>query len=262
MMRSEPIVEVRDLVTLYGDRQVLRGVSMGIEKHEIRVILGPSGCGKSTLLKHMVGLREPAAGSIRLFGREIVGMEESELAKLLVDVGMLFQAGALILSMTVLDNVLLPLREHTSLAADDLERVARAKLAVVGLASAHSLLPSQLSGGMQKRAALARAIALDPAILFCDEPTAGLDPVTAAGIDRLLLDMRDALGITVVAVSHELSLIRRTADRVTMLMEGEVVAEGTAAELENSADRRVHGFFRGIPPDPPVRSEEMELFVD
>jgi phospholipid/cholesterol/gamma-HCH transport system ATP-binding protein len=259
---SEPIVEVTDLVAVYDDQEVLRGITMRIEKHEIRVILGPSGCGKSTLLKHMVGLREPAHGSVHLFGRDIANLDENQLAELLAKVGMLFQGGALIKSISVLDNVLLPLREHTALAAQDLDRVARAKLAVVGLASAHHLLPSQLSGGMQKRAALARAIALDPAILFCDEPTAGLDPVTAAGIDRLLLDLRDALGITIVAVSHEMSSIRRIADRVTMLMDGEVVAEGTADELENSADPRVYSFFRGLTPAPPVQSDEMELFAD
>jgi phospholipid/cholesterol/gamma-HCH transport system ATP-binding protein len=261
--RNGPIIEVRDLVATWGEREVLRGVSMRVEPQEIRVILGPSGCGKSTLLKHVVGLLQPVAGSIHLFDREIVGMDENELASLLADVGMVFQAGALIQSMTVLENVMLPLKEHTSLAPEDLERVARTKLAVVGLAPAASLLPSQLSGGMQKRAALARAIALDPAILLCDEPTAGLDPVTAAGIDRLLLDLRGALGITVVAVSHELSSIRRIADRITMLVDGEVVAEGTPAELEDSEDPRVRGFFQGLEPPRPARSEvEMELFVD
>ncbi len=257
-----PIAEVKDLVAAYGEQTVLKGVSVSIKPCEIRVILGPSGCGKSTLLKHMVGLLEPVSGSIRLFGREIVGMEEDELAELLKNVGVLFQGGALIQSMTVLDNVMLPLREHTSLPREDMERVAHTKLAVVGLGSAHHLLPSELSGGMRKRAALARAMALDPALLFCDEPTAGLDPVTAAGIDRLLLDLRDALEITVVAVSHELASIRRTADRITMLDDGEVVAEGEPAELEESDDPRVRGFFRGILPEPPSSSQELDLFTN
>lgn len=257
------MVEVEDLVATYGERRILDHVSLRIEPQEIRVILGPSGCGKSTLLKHMVGLLEPAAGTVRLFGRDIVGIDESELTKLLTEVGMLFQGGALIQSITVLENVALPLKEHTSLLDYDIERVARTKLAVVGLGSAHDLLPSQLSGGMRKRAALARAMALDPAMLFCDEPTAGLDPVTAAGIDRLLLDLRDALGITIVTVSHELSSIRRTADRITMLADGTVVAEGTLAELEQSDDYRVRSFFQGLPPQSQFqRGEDLNLFID
>ena len=257
------VLAVKDLVARYGDREVLRGVSLAVEPAEIRVILGPSGCGKSTLLKHMVGLLEPEAGSIQIFGREIVGLEEDTLAHLLAHVGMLFQGGALIQSMSVLENVMLPLREHTALTAADVERVSRMKLAIVGLARYQHLLPSELSGGMRKRAALARAIALDPAILFCDEPTAGLDPVTAAGIDRLLLDLREALGITVVTVSHELSSIRRTADRVTMLQDGVVQAEGTTAELEASDDERIRRFFKGLLPEPAGEVNlGRDLFVD
>jgi phospholipid/cholesterol/gamma-HCH transport system ATP-binding protein len=258
---GEPVVEVRDLVAHYGDREVLKRVSLTVAPQEIRVVLGPSGCGKSTLIKHLVGLLEPTSGVVRVFGRDIVGLSEEELATLLEEVGMLFQGGALIQSMSVIENVALPLREHTRLTEADAERVARMKLATVGLGRFVHMLPAELSGGMRKRAALARAMALDPHLLLCDEPNAGLDPVTAAGIDRLILDLREALGITVVVVSHELNSIRRIADRVTMLQDGAVVAEGTTAELEQSSDARVAGFFRGT--DPSVRRREaVGLFID
>jgi phospholipid/cholesterol/gamma-HCH transport system ATP-binding protein len=260
---GEPVIEVTDLVASYGDREVLHRVSLRVEPGEIRVILGPSGCGKSTLLKHMVGLFEPVSGSVRLFGQEIVGLQEEALNLLLAKVGMLFQGGALIQSMTILENAMLPLREHTALDLDDAERTARMKLATVGLARYQQLIPSELSGGMRKRAALARAMALDPALLFCDEPTAGLDPVTAAGIDRLILDLRDALDITVIVVSHELSSIRRIADRITMLQDGSVVAAGTTEELEKSDDPRIRSFFQGLAPAPPVEdANARSLFLD
>jgi phospholipid/cholesterol/gamma-HCH transport system ATP-binding protein len=257
---STPAIVVKDLVARYGDREILKGVSMIVPRHEIRVVLGPSGCGKSTLLKHLVGLLEPASGSIQILGQEIVGMNDEELAQLLTEVGMLFQGSALIQSMTLLENVMLPLREHTRLQIADAERVARMKLTTVGLGKFLPLLPAELSGGMRKRAALARAIALDPEILFCDEPTAGLDPITATGIDRLILDLRDALGITVVVVSHEVNSIRRTADRVTMLQEGKILAEGTIEEIEQSPDPRVSGFFRGA--IKPAQRVPADLFAD
>jgi len=258
-----PVIEVKDLVSGYGDRLVLHGVSLAVAPAEIHVVLGPSGCGKSTLLKHLVGLLEPTSGSIRLFGDEIVGLDEDALAHLLTRIGMLFQGGALIQSMTVLENVTLPLREHTSLTPAEIERVARMKLATVGLGAYQSLFPAELSGGMRKRAALARALALDPEVVLYDEPNAGLDPVTAAGIDQLILDVRDALGITMVVVSHELISIRRIADRITMLQDGAVVAAGTAAELERSQDPRIASFFRGTLPQDPGRERRLgELFLD
>jgi len=258
-----PVIEVKDLVSGYGDRLVLHGVSLAVAPAEIHVVLGPSGCGKSTLLKHLVGLLEPTSGSIRLFGDEIVGLDEDALAHLLTRIGMLFQGGALIQSMTVLENVTLPLREHTSLTPAEIERVARMKLATVGLGAYQSLFPAELSGGMRKRAALARALALDPEVVLYDEPNAGLDPVTAAGIDQLILDVRDALGITMVVVSHELISIRRIADRITMLQDGAVVAAGTTAELERSRDPRIASFFQGtLPPDPGRDRRLGELFLD
>ncbi len=243
MSDNPPVIEITDLVARYGERTVLHGVSMCVEAGEIRVVLGPSGCGKTTLLKHIIGLLEPESGSVRLFGQDIVELTEDELADVLTRVGMLFQGGALIQSLTLLENVMLPLREHTKLDAESLELTARIKLSVVGLGRFTDLRPAEISGGMRKRAALARALAQDPAVLFCDEPTAGLDPVTAAGIDRLLLDLREALGITVVVISHELTSIRRLADRVTMLHGGSVAAEGRLAELVRSTDPRIRSFF-------------------
>jgi phospholipid/cholesterol/gamma-HCH transport system ATP-binding protein len=257
------VVGVRDLTSSYGDRQVLHGVSLQVEPAEVHVVLGPSGCGKSTLLKHLVGLLEADSGSIRLFGEEIVGRDEDALAPLLARTGVLFQGGALIQSMTVIENVMLPLREHTALARAEIELVAQLKLATVGLAAFQHLLPAELSGGMRKRAALARAIALDPELVLCDEPNAGLDPVTAAGIDRLILDLRDALGITMIVVSHELQSIRRIADHITMLQEGAVVARGGITALEQSSDPRIRSFFQGLPPAESVQDRTLvELFLD
>ncbi len=264
MTEKRPIIDVRDLVAAYGDRVVLDGVSMRVLPGEVRVILGPSGCGKTTLLKHIIGLLEPRAGSISLLGREIVGLPEDQLSTVLTDVGMLFQGGALIQSMTLFQNVMVPLEEHTDLDRDSAARVAGIKLAIVGLGRFLDLKPAEISGGMRKRAALARALALDPAVLFCDEPTAGLDPVTAAGIDRLLLDLRDALGITIVVISHELVSIRRIADQITMLHTGVVIADSPLAELEAADDPRISSFFAGEPPaDVGVAASAVEeLFVD
>ena len=236
---GEPVVEVRDLVAHYGDREVLKRVSLTVAPQEIRVVLGPSGCGKSTLIKHLVGLLEPTSGVVSCLRpryRRPVRRGAGDTARGSRDA--LPGRGTRIQSMSVLENVALPLREHTRLTEADAERVARMKLATVGLGRFVHMLPAELLGGMRKRAALARAMALDPHLLLCDEPNAGLDPVTAAGIDRLILDLREALGITVVVVSHELNSIRRIADRVTMLQDGAVVAEGTTAELEQSSDAR------------------------
>ncbi len=259
-----PVIEIRDLVATYGERTILDGVSMQVAPGEIRVVLGPSGCGKTTLLKHAIGLLQPSSGSIRLFGQDIVELTEDQMAEILVRIGMLFQGGALIQSMTLLENVMLPLREHTHLDAEAVELTARIKLSIVGLGRFAELYPAEISGGMRKRAALARAIAQDPALLFCDEPTAGLDPVTAAGIDQLIVDLRDALGITVVVISHELTSIRRTADRVTMLHGGLVVADGPLDELVRSHDPRIRSFFTGGAEDDSLDQSALlrDLFMD
>ncbi len=239
----EPLIEVKDLYSQYEDKRVLHGVSLEVLPNEIFVILGPSGCGKSTLLKHMVGLLEPISGTVSLFGRRLDEMTEDEYRETLKRMGMLFQGGALLGSMTVGDNIALPIREHTRLDETTIELVVGIKLSLVGLGGCEDLMPSELSGGMRKRAGLARALALDPELLLFDEPTAGLDPVTAAGLDRLILRLRKALDMTAVVVTHELESMRAIADRVTLLDAGEVIAYGSLDEIESSREPRVRRFL-------------------
>lgn len=239
---SETVVQVRDLVVRYGDLQVLSGVSTDMRRGEITVILGGSGCGKTTLLKAIVGLLRPDAGEVRLFGERTAGLDERGWIRVRRRTGMLFQAGALLNSMTVLENVSIPLQQHTALPADLVAYVARSKLALVGLDGAEGRLPSQLSGGMRKRAALARAMALDPELLFFDEPSAGLDPVTSAGLDRLILSLRARLGMSLVIVTHEPASIRRLADRIVFLDEGRVLYDGALAGVPG-APLPVQRFF-------------------
>src|SRR5262245_64928399 len=212
---SALVVEVRDLVAHYGAREILHGVSLAVQRGEIRVIMGGSGSGKSTLLRHLLGLERPSSGSIRVLGQEITRMSELGLYELSRRIGVAFQGGALFSSMTVGENVMLPLREHTRLDRETMEIMMRLKLEVVSLAGFEHLLPSELSGGMVKRAAFARAIIMDPAVLFCDEPSAGLDPVVSSALDELILRLRDALRMTIVVVTHELESAFRIADGMT-----------------------------------------------
>jgi len=240
-------VRVEDLTLGYGDRVVLEAVDLTIWRGEIVTILGGSGCGKSTLLKAMIGLLPPLKGSIALGGRIITGSgNEDNLALARKKIGVLFQSGALMGSLTLAENVALPIQELTTLSAELVDDLVRLKLEMVGLTGFDTLLPAELSGGMRKRAALARAMALDPEILFCDEPSAGLDPVTSAELDQLLLELKRALGITMVLVTHELPSIEAISDRCVML-DGKVrgiIAVGTPAELrEGSTDPRVQAFF-------------------
>ncbi|OGQ90259.1 MAG: hypothetical protein A2289_20170 [Deltaproteobacteria bacterium RIFOXYA12_FULL_58_15] len=237
-------VEVKDLVARYGEHTVLNGVSMAVEPGEVHVILGGSGCGKSTLLKNIVGLEQPADGSVTLLGVDQQTAEESEWEGTLARIGLLFQGGALINSITVHDNVALPIQERSGdLPRAIIDEMVRMKLALVGLDHAAALTPPELSGGMKKRAALARAMALDPEVLFCDEPSAGLDPITAAALDRLILDLRDRFGMSVVVVTHELASIETIADQVTMLGKGEVLAAGKLAEVRALEVPEVRAFF-------------------
>lgn len=239
----EPLIEVRDLYSEYETKRVLKGVSLEVYPGEIMVIMGPSGCGKSTLLKNMVGLLEPSSGTVSLFGKRLDKMTDAEYRETLKNMGMLFQGGALLGSMTVGDNIALPIREHTDLDAKTIDLVVGIKLSLVGLAGCEKLMPSELSGGMRKRAGLARALALDPDVLLFDEPTAGLDPVTSAGMDRLILRLRKALDMTAVVVTHELQSVRTIADRVTLLDEGDVIAYGPLDEVEGSQEPRVRKFL-------------------
>jgi len=239
----EPLIEVKRLCSEYDGRPILKDVSIEVYPKEIMVILGPSGCGKTTLLKHIVGLLDPVAGAVKLFGRDLDKMDESEYREILKNMGMLFQGGALLGSMSVGDNVALPIREHTTLDKDTIDLVISIKLSLVGLAGCEDLMPSELSGGMRKRAGLARALALDPEVLLFDEPTAGLDPSTSAGMDRLILRLRRALSMTAVIVTHELKSVRAIADRVTLLDDGEVIAYGSLYEVETSQEPRVRKFL-------------------
>jgi phospholipid/cholesterol/gamma-HCH transport system ATP-binding protein len=252
---SEPVIEVRDLVAHYGEREILHGVSLAVERGEIRVIMGGSGSGKSTLLRHLLGLERPTSGSIRVLGKEITRMSELELYELSQRIGVAFQGGALFSSMTVAENVMLPLRERTRLDRGTMEIMMRLKLQVVSLAEFEHLLPSQLSGGMVKRAAFARATIMDPAILFCDEPSAGLDPVVSSALDDLILRLRDAFGMTIVVVTHELESAFRIADRITVLDGGEILVEGSVAQVRESTNPRVQNLLQR-------RFEEEELDPD
>jgi phospholipid/cholesterol/gamma-HCH transport system ATP-binding protein len=239
-------VEVRGLVAGYGERTILQGVDLTVAEGEVRVVLGGSGCGKSTLLKHCIGLLAPTAGTVMILGQPLHQLEGEARVALLRKIGVLFQYGALLGSITVGENVALPLREHTRLPEDVIGEMVRIKLAAVELSHAEHLLPSELSGGMRKRAALARALALDPKLLFCDEPSAGLDPLTSAELDELILRLRDRFGMAIIVVTHELMSIARIADRAIMLSKGKIIADGTLAEVRDAPHPEIRAFFERI----------------
>ena len=241
-----PVLECRNLACGYRE-PVLTDVNLTIEPGEIVTVLGQSGCGKSTLLRTAIGLLPPLAGDVWVLGVPIYQVTPNERDAVLRRTGVLFQQDALFASMSVLDNVALPLRELTNLPGSLVEEMARMRLALVGLAGFEDRAPSTLSGGQRRRAALARASVLDPELIFCDEPSAGLDPVIAAGIDQVLQQFRSALGITVVVISHELESIRAISDRAIMLANGSVHAAGTIDELAASRDPVVHDFFHRVP---------------
>lgn len=253
---KEPIIQVKDLVVVYGQRTVLNGINLDIYPGESLVILGRSGCGKSTLLRHMIGLSDPTSGKIFIRGEDITGMKESERAEILKKCGMLFQSAALFNSMTVGDNVAFPLREHTNLEESTIQIMMKMKLELVGLSGFDGFKPAQLSGGMKKRAGLARSIAMDPEILFCDEPSAGLDPVVAVGLDNLILKMKEAFKMTIIVVTHELESVKIIADRIAMLHEGRILAVGTLDELQQSDDPIVRQFLNREPDNEEIDKEE------
>jgi phospholipid/cholesterol/gamma-HCH transport system ATP-binding protein len=240
---DQPIVEITDLSAQYGERVILSGISARIMPSDIRVILGVSGCGKTTLLKCIVGLVRPSAGSIRLFGEAMEEPDAPAAMELLKKVGVLFQNGALLGSLTIAENVALPLQMHAALPPAIVDEIVRLKLAQVDLPHAAGLYPRELSGGMRKRAALARALVLDPPLLFCDEPSAGLDPVTSAGLDELLLRLREILGITIVVVTHELMSIQKIADNIIFLHQGSLLYDGPFAAARALTEGPVADFF-------------------
>jgi phospholipid/cholesterol/gamma-HCH transport system ATP-binding protein len=248
------VVSLRDLRVSYGEREILHRISFDVLQGETLVILGGSGSGKSTLLRALVGLEQPSAGEIWIRGRNIATTSAAEMDEIRKKIGISFQGGALFGSMTVGENVALPLREHTHLAESTIEVILRLKLEQVGLEGFEYYTPSQLSGGMKKRAAVARALAMDPEILFFDKPSAGLDPSIAAGIDQLILELKRAFRMTIIIVTHELASAFLIADRMLLIDKGNIVAFGTAEEMRSSIQPRVRQFLDRVP-EPEVSGE-------
>jgi phospholipid/cholesterol/gamma-HCH transport system ATP-binding protein len=243
---AEPVIEVRDLHTRFGDAIVHDGVNLSVREGEVFALAGASGCGKSTLLREIILLQRPNAGSIRVLGREVVGLDDEQALPLRRNWGVLFERGALFSSLTVSENVGLPLREHTRLGDELIDEIAAVKIALTGLPpSAGPKYPAELSGGMRKRAALARAIALDPKLLFLDEPTAGLDPLSAGGFDELVKHLKELLGLTILMVTHDLDLLWRVADRVAFMVDGRIAGVGTMQELSKTEEPLVREYFQG-----------------
>lgn len=242
-----PVISVRDVVVSYNGRRVLDGINLDISRGETMVLLGGSGSGKSTLLRQIIGLEHPESGRILVNGVDLANCMPRDLKKLRRSIGVAFQDAALFNSMSVEDNVALPLREHTRLAESTIRLMTWMKLAVVGLAEFGSLSPQALSGGMKKRAAVARALSLDPEILVFDEPSAGLDPIVAAELDELILGLKRAFNMTVVVVTHEMASAFRIADRMAMLYKGSLIAVGTKEELQSSSHPRIRQFFDRVP---------------
>ena len=244
---SAPLIEVSGLEAYYGRRRILHGIDFKVMPGEIRVIMGGSGSGKSTLLRHLLGLQKPVRGSVRLLGIDLAHADAAQMLALRRQIGVSFQGGALFTSMTVGDNVALPLREHLQLDENTVRIMSRLKLEVVNLGGFQDLMPSQLSGGMVKRAALARAIVMDPRLLFFDEPSAGLDPVVSAELDELILQLRDAMRMSIVVVTHELESAFKIADTITMLDQGNVLLTGTVAEVRDSGIERIQDLLNRRP---------------
>ena len=244
--KQESIISVRNLRVRYGEREILHGINFEVTRGETLVILGGSGSGKSTLLRTLVGLQEASSGEVWIRGQDIAKLSEGEMDEIRKKIGLSFQGGALFGSMTVGENVSLPLREHTELEESTIQIIMRLKLEQVGLAGFENYMPSQLSGGMKKRAAVARAMSMDPEILFFDEPSAGLDPIIAAGIDELILELKRAFHMTIIVVTHELASAFLIADRMLLIDKGNIVALGTTEEMRSSTQPRVRQFLDRI----------------
>jgi phospholipid/cholesterol/gamma-HCH transport system ATP-binding protein len=253
-MSDIPVIEVTDLVREFHGRKVLNGISFKVMKGDTMIIMGGSGCGKSTLLRHIIGAMKPTGGSIKLFGEEITGLDEAGLSRIRRRFGMLFQSGALLQSMTVGENVALPIVEHSKLDPAIVDLMVKLKLEMVGLTGFEHLKPAEISGGMKKRVGLARALALDPELLFSDEPTAGLDPIMVSVVDILTKDMTRKLGVTAVVVTHDMTSAFRIGTRMIMLgtgpNQGKIIAAGTPEEIRASANGEVQQFINGEPDGP------------
>jgi phospholipid/cholesterol/gamma-HCH transport system ATP-binding protein len=247
MPTDAPIIEVSGLMRKFGDRAVIDNVSFNIQRGETLVIMGGSGCGKSTLLRHIIGVMKPTAGSVKIFGEEITTMRERDIEGIRRRFGMLFQSGALLASLTVGENVALPLLQHTDLSPEEIEEVVLYKLQMVGLSGFEDLKPAEISGGMKKRVGLARALALDPELLFSDEPTSGLDPIMTAVVDQLTLSLTRGSNMTAVVVTHDMTSAFRIATRMIMLGHGQIIAQGTPDEIRNDPHPEVQQFINGQP---------------
>ncbi|MEE9210760.1 MAG: ATP-binding cassette domain-containing protein [Kiloniellales bacterium] len=251
-LAEKPVIQVRSLDAHYGSTQVLFGLDLEVYDGEIMVIMGGSGSGKTTLLRHLIGLEQPSSGSLELLGRDLAHLGAIEMMELRRKIGVAFQGGAMFSSMSVADNLKLPLREHARLDETTMDIMAQMKLEVVNLSGFGDLMPAELSGGMLKRAAVARAIVMDPKLLFFDEPSAGLDPIVSASLDELILRLREAMEMTVVVVTHEVESALKIADRITILDAGRVVEVATPAALRKSKNPRVQNLLNR-------RAEEDEL---
>ena len=263
---SDPVIEVRDLVRKFGPRTVLNGVSFSVSKGETMIIMGGSGCGKSTLLRHIIGAMKPTSGSIKLFGEEITTMPQAKLEKLRLRFGMNFQFGALLQSLTVGENVALPLIENSAVDPEIVDLIVKMKLELVGLTGFENMKPAEISGGMRKRVGLARAVALDPELLFSDEPTSGLDPIMTAVIDQLTMDLTRKVDMTAVVVSHDMTSAFRIGTKMIMLGAGKragtIIAQGTPDEIRNHPDPEVQQFIKGEPDGPVPLKLSPEDYID
>ena len=263
---SEPVIEVRDLVRAFGKRTVLNGISFTVNKGDTVIIMGSSGCGKSTLLRHIIGSLRPTSGSIKIFGQEITSMSDNELAQLRLRFGMNFQFGALLQSLTVGENVSLPLIENSRVDPNIVDLVVKMKLELVGLTGFENLKPAELSGGMRKRVGLARAVALDPELLFSDEPTSGLDPIMTAVIDQLTLDLTRKLDMTAVVVTHDMTSAFRIGTTMIVLgagtRAGTIIAIGTPEEISKHPDPEVQQFIKGEADGPVPLKLSSEEYIE
>src|SRR5205809_7888344 len=259
---DSPVIEVADHVRKFGDRVLINDISFKVRRGETLVIMGGSGCGKSTLLRHIIGSMKPTSGSVKIFGEEITTMNEREIASVRRRFGMLFQSGALLASLTVGENVALPLLQHTDKSVDEIEEIVEQKLQMVGLTGFEGLKPDEISGGMKKRVGLARALALDPELLFSDEPTSGLDPIMTAVIDELTLKLTRGKGMTAVVISHDMTSAFRIATRMIMLGHGGIVAQGTPDEIRTSPNPEEQQFIKGEPDGPIPLNLSQDEHVD
>ncbi len=245
----DPVVQVRDLVVCYGEREILKGIDLEIRRGEVMVVMGGSGSGKSTFLRTLLGLKAPSHGQVEVLGHNIHTADRRTRLALRRQMGVAFQGGALLSSLSVGENVRLPLRAHTRLDENTMRIMTRLKLELVNLAGFEDMMPAELSGGMVKRAAFARAVVMDPKLLFFDEPSAGLDPVTSAELDELILRLRDAMKTTIVVVTHELESAFKIADRISVLGEGRVLMTGSVEAVRNSDDERIQNLLNRRPRD-------------